>query len=105
LSANTKSSFAPLTSYTPRGYVNDTTYTMAKDPVLTQLNRIKGQIEAITTMYADERVCIDIVRQVIAARSSLGRVARDLLTSEASRCTQEKRHQDLDEVLKEVFRY
>lgn len=78
---------------------------MPQDPVLAQLNRIKGQIEAITSMYEDERVCVDIVRQVIAARSSLGRVARDLLTSEASRCSQEKRVQDLDEVLKEVFRY
>lgn len=78
---------------------------MPQDPVLAQLNRIKGQIEAITTMYQDERACTDVVRQVIAARSSLGRVARDLLTNEASRCSQEKRVADLDEVLKEVFRY
>lgn len=78
---------------------------MAQDPVLAQLNRIKGQVEAITSMYQDERMCVDVVRQVIAARSALGRVARDLLTNEACKCSNEKRTNDLDEVLKEVFRY
>lgn len=76
-----------------------------KDPVLPQLKRISGQIEGIIKMYDDERACIDIVRQVIAARNSLGRVARDLLTNEANKCSKEKRTDDLDEVLKEVFRY
>jgi len=56
-------------------------------------------------MYEDEKTCIDVVRQVIAARSSLGRVARDLLTGEASRCTKERNVEELEEVLKEVFRY
>jgi len=75
------------------------------DPILAQLKRIRGQLDGIITMYEDERMCIDIVRQVVAVRSSLGRVARDLLTSEASDCAREKRVEDLDEILKEVFRY
>jgi DNA-binding FrmR family transcriptional regulator len=78
---------------------------MANDQVLLQLKRIKGQLEGIVSMYDDERACVDIVRQVIAARNSLGRVARDLLTNEANRCTKERRVEDLDEVLKEIFRY
>ncbi len=56
-------------------------------------------------MYDDKRVCIDIVRQIIAVRNSLGRVARDLLTNEAVCCRKDDRVEDLDEVLKEVFRY
>ena len=76
-----------------------------KDPVLPQLKRIRGQVDGIIKMYDDERACIDIVRQVIAARNSLGRVARDLLTNEANKCSKEKRADDLGEVLKEVFRY
>ena len=78
---------------------------MSNDPVVLQLKRIKGQLEGILTMYEEEQTCVDIVRQVIAARNSLGRVARDLLTGEASRCTKERNVDELDEVLKEVFRY
>ncbi len=78
---------------------------MSDDQIVAQLRRIRGQLDGIITMYQDERTCVDIVRQVIAARSSLGRVSRDLLTSEASRCTHERRVEDLDEILKEIFRY
>ncbi len=75
------------------------------DKVVSQLKRIRGQLDGLIKMYEDERSCVDIVRQVIAARSSLGRVARDLLTSEASRCTQERKTDELEDILKEVFRY
>jgi CsoR family transcriptional regulator, copper-sensing transcriptional repressor len=75
------------------------------DRVLTQLRRIRGQLDGVLSMYQDERLCVDIVHQVIAARSSLGRVARDLLTSEASRCSRERKIEEFDQILKEVFRY
>lgn len=79
--------------------------TVKQDPVLAQLNRINGQVDGIIRMYQDERVCVDIVRQVIAVRSSLGKVARDLLNSEARKCSQGDKLENLDEILKEVFRY
>jgi len=79
--------------------------TNQKDPIVTQLNRINGQVEGIARMYQDERTCVDIVRQVIAVRSSLGRVARDLLSSEAKKCSRGEQWETLDDVLKEVFRY
>lgn len=78
---------------------------MPSDPVLLQMKRIKGQLDGIIGMYENEQACIDVVRQVIAARNSLGRVARDLLTGEASRCTKERNVEELEEVLKELFRY
>ncbi len=74
------------------------------DAVSAQLRRIRGQLDGLITMYEDERTCVDIVRQVIAARNSLSRVARDLLSGEATRCTKERRLQDLDELLKEILR-
>ena len=74
------------------------------DKVLAQLKRIRGQLDGLVKMYDDERACIDIVRQVIAARNSLGRVARDLLTGEATRCGQERRFEELDVLLKELLR-
>ncbi len=78
---------------------------MPNDPVLVQLKRIKGQLDGIISMYENEQTCVDVVRQVIAARGSLGRVARDLLTGEASRCTRERNVAELEEILKELFRY
>ena len=74
------------------------------DKVSAHLNRIRGQVEGIAKMYQEGRDCIEIVQQVAAARNALGRVARDLLSGEASRCSREKRFTDLDTVLKEVFR-
>ncbi len=56
-------------------------------------------------MYENDQACVDVVRQVVAARNSLGRVARDLLTNEASRCHKERKVEELEEVLKELFRY
>lgn len=75
-----------------------------QDPVINQLKRIRGQIDGVINMYEDERACIDIVRQVAAARNSLSRVARDLLTNEASRCNRESSLDELDEILKELFK-
>ncbi len=78
---------------------------MKPDKVITQLKRIRGQLDGIIRMYEDERGCIDIVRQVVAARSSLGRVSRDLLSGEATRCSKERKAEELNDILKEVFRY
>lgn len=77
----------------------------AKDTVVSQLKRIRGQVDGVLRMYEDERSCTDVVRQIVAVRNSLGRVARDLLSEEASKCSKERRVGDLDEVFKELFRY
>lgn len=78
---------------------------MQNDKVLSQLKRIRGQVDGIIKMYEDERTCVDIVRQVIASRGSLGRVARELLSGEATRCTKERKPDELNDILKEIFRY
>jgi DNA-binding FrmR family transcriptional regulator len=75
------------------------------DKTLVQLKRIRGQIDGIISMYEDERSCVDIVRQVIAASNSLRTVARGLLTNEASRCSRERKIEELESILKEVFKY
>ena len=78
---------------------------MVIDPKLAQLKRIRGQIDGVIKMYEEERACIDICRQIIAVRSSLGRTARDMLTGETGKCSRESRTDDLDVVLKELFKY
>lgn len=76
-----------------------------KDPVAASLNRIRGQIDGIAKMYEDKRSCVEIARQLAAARNSISRVARDILTSEAGVCTRESNVKELDLVLKELLRY
>jgi len=78
---------------------------MANDPIVNKLNRVKGQLDGITRMYEDDRQCVDVVRQIIAARNSLSSIARDLLTDEASACSKERRTEDLENILKEIFKY
>ncbi len=78
---------------------------MNTDAKIAQLKRIRGQVDGIIKMYEEGRPCIDVVRQVIAVRSSLGRTARDLLTGEACKCSTEARTEDLSDVLKELFKY
>lgn len=77
----------------------------ATDSTIINLKRIRGQLDGIIRMYEDEKACVDIVRQVIAARNSLGRVARDLLSGEASRCSSQHRLSDLEAIIAEVFKY
>lgn len=74
------------------------------DAIVKRLRRVNGQIEGIIKMYHNDRACIDVVRQVVAARNALGGVARELLTDEASRCSRERKLDELEEVLKEVLR-
>jgi DNA-binding FrmR family transcriptional regulator len=78
---------------------------MPSDQVSSQLKRIRGQLTGVLEMYDEDRECIEIVRQIIAARNSLTTVARAILSGEAQRCSRERRIEDLDAVLAEVFKY
>lgn len=75
------------------------------DKTLSQLKRIRGQVDGIVRMYEEERACVDITRQIAAVRNSLARVARDMLTGAAGHCTREKDCLQLDTVLKELLKY
>ena len=77
---------------------------MQNDPILTQLKRIRGQIDGVITMYESDTSCVDVVRQAIAVRNSLGSVVRKLLFGEANRCTKERNVDELNDILKEAFR-
>ena len=82
-------------------FVNQT----KSDQISKQLNRIKGQVDGVSRMYDENRSCVEIARQIAAVRSSLARVARDILTGEASRCSRNDSAEELDLVLKELLRY
>jgi DNA-binding FrmR family transcriptional regulator len=71
---------------------------------LPPLNRASGQIAGVVKMIEEERGVTEIVRQIMAARSALSRVAQDLLSEEAIRCTDEQCFDDLRDVVKELLR-
>lgn len=78
--------------------------TPKKDPILNQLRRVEGQLGGIIKMYQGERACLEVVQQVAAVRASLAKVARRLITKEAVNCTREQQPEELDKLLKEMFR-
>jgi hypothetical protein NreA len=76
-----------------------------KDPIAASLNRIRGQVDGISKMYEEKRPCVEIAQQLAAVRNSISRVARDILTNEASTCSKNNKCKQLDLVLKELLRY
>ncbi len=69
-----------------------------------QIHRISGQIEGISKMMEEERDCLEIVQQILAARSALARLGKDYLTKEAVRCSRSSQDREkLDAVLKQLF--
>lgn len=76
---------------------------MNGDSVVSRLNKIRGQIDGIISMYEEERSCLDVVTQVSAARSALSSVGKELLSSEAVKCSVESDRDKLDRLLKQLF--
>lgn len=56
------------------------------EPILARLKRIEGQIRGIHRMLAEDRVCEDIVTQLMAARSSLDQVGLLIIDQHVDRC-------------------
>ncbi|MDA1079754.1 MAG: metal-sensitive transcriptional regulator [bacterium] len=75
-----------------------------KDSQVAQLRRVSGQLLGVIKMFEGDRDCLEIVHQIVAARNSLSRVARDVLTSEACSCVTKKDTTRLDATLKELLK-
>ena len=53
-----------------------------------RLARIEGQIRAVRKMVAEDRYCIDVVRQVQAARSALNSLETLIINDHVDTCVQ-----------------
>ncbi len=53
-----------------------------------RLARIEGQIRAVRKMVAEDRYCIDVVRQVQAARSALSSLEILIIDDHVDTCVQ-----------------
>ena len=56
------------------------------DAILTRLRRIEGQIRGIHRMLEEDRVCGDVVTQLMAARSSLDQAGLLIIDHHIDRC-------------------
>ncbi len=76
---------------------------MKKD-LQSRLQRIKGQVDGIQAMVADERYCIDILNQITAVRRALERVALKVMGSRMESCVSEAvRSHDGQKKIKELM--
>ncbi len=56
------------------------------DAILTRLRRIEGQIRGIHKMLEEDRVCEDVVTQLMAARSSLDKAGLLIIDQHIEKC-------------------
>ena len=54
--------------------------------LIARLKRVEGQIRGIQRMLEEDRVCEDIVTQVMAARTALDQVSIHILDQHVQRC-------------------
>ena len=59
-----------------------------KQSTVRRLNRIEGQVRGITRMIEDERYCIDILQQMQAIKSALGKVEDAILKDHTATCVE-----------------
>ena len=67
------------------GHIAQDTKT-GSDAILTRLRRIEGQIRGIHKMLEEDRVCEDVVTQLMAARSSLDRAGLLIIDRHIEKC-------------------
>ena len=57
-----------------------------KDALIVRLRKIRGQVQAIERMIAEDSDCTDILNQVISARSGLKSFGEKVIHSHARDC-------------------
>ena len=87
-------------------------YTENKGAIQRRLRRIEGQVRGIEGMVEDDRYCIDIVTQLIAAQAALDKVALELLEDHAKHCVigaetgrQDERTEELMGAVRRLMRH
>jgi len=60
----------------------------AKQAALKRLARIEGQVRGLTRMIAEDRYCIDVVRQVQAVKAALSSLEAQILDDHLDTCVE-----------------
>ena len=74
-----------------------------KEKLITRLNRIKGQAEAIVRMAEQDAYCIDLLTQIAAVRAALLSAGRVILKEHMQTCVVESfKGGDSQKAIKEI---
>lgn len=80
-----------------------------KQGALNRLKTVRGHLDAVIAMVAEERYCPDVMRQVSALQSSLEKVNRILLQNHLETCVPEAiadgRTEEIVDEMMEALRY
>lgn len=57
--------------------------------IVNRLRRVEGQVRGVAQMVEDDRYCIDILNQIQAVKSALGRAESEILKRHAACCVTE----------------
>lgn len=75
---------------------------------LHRLSRISGQVQGVKRMVEEQKYCIDIIRQIQAARSALRAVELQILQKHMNHCVSDAfasgSKEDADEKMEELLR-
>lgn len=55
---------------------------------LNRLKRLEGQVRGVIKMIEEDRYCIDVLHQIQAVKSALGRVESEILKDHAATCVE-----------------
>ncbi|KKT31381.1 MAG: hypothetical protein UX04_C0004G0038 [Microgenomates group bacterium GW2011_GWF2_45_18] len=76
----------------------------SETPVLHRLRRVRGQVDGIMEMINNERDCLDVIQQILAARNALSRAGKEYLAHEAVKCSSSaSKKQSFDAILQKLF--
>jgi len=81
-----------------------------KSNITRRLRKVGGQINGIEKMLNDSRYCVDILQQVIAARSALSQVALIILESHTKSCVvnairDDRAEESIEELMKVLSKF
>ncbi len=76
-----------------------------KDNLLNRLKRVEGQIRGLQRMIDEEKYCVDILTQVVAARGALKKIGLIILDQHTNGCVRNaiKDEQDADQIINELM--
>ena len=75
-----------------------------RDKITRMLKTARGQIDGVLNMIEEDRYCIDISTQVMAAEAMLNRANQEILAAHLKHCvktasTEAEREQKIDELI------
>lgn len=68
-----------------------------------RLRRVEGQIRGIARMLEDDRSCEDVITQLLAVRSAMDRVAKEIVHIHFDRCLRNSPPDESWEQISRIF--